>query len=261
MLNPIKGDKNMKTNYMCKLVCKRELANDIFDFVVEAPEIVRDTVSGQFLHILCSDKVFLRRPISICDADGDKLRFIFEVKGEGTEELAKKEVGDLIDIIGPLGNGFIEKPSQKPVVIGGGIGVFPLYKLSKELNNPKIFLGFRSKDRVVMEDEFSALGATHISTDDGSYGYSGFAVELLEKYLEENECDMIYSCGPTPMLKSVKSIAEKRNIPARISLEQRMGCGIGACLVCSCETIFEGTDKYKRVCKDGPVFYSNEVNL
>ncbi len=251
----------MNKNYLCKLLEKKELADGIFDFTVDAPEIVKKTVPGQFLHVLCSDKVFLRRPISICDAYDNKLRFIFEVKGEGTLELAKKNIGDEIDILGPLGNGFIDKIAEKPVVIGGGIGVFPLFKLAKQLKNPEIFLGFRSKDRVVMEDEFKKLGNTNISTDDGSYAYSGFAVELLEKYLDENECDMIFSCGPTPMLKAVKVIAERRNIPCRISLEQRMGCGIGACLVCSCETIFEGTDKYKRVCKDGPVFYSSEVNL
>ncbi len=251
----------MNTNYLCELTEKKELAKGIFDFTVLAPEIAKIAVPGQFLHILCSDKVFLRRPISICDAYDDKLRFIFEIKGEGTKELSKKTVGDMIDIIGPLGNSFIDKSYEKPVIIGGGIGVFPLFKLAKALNNPEIFLGFRSKDRVVMQEEFSNVGNTHISTDDGSYAYNGFAVELLEKYLDANECGVIYSCGPTPMLRAVKAIAEKRNIPCRLSLEQRMGCGIGACLVCSCETIFEGTDQYKRVCKDGPVFYSSEVNL
>ena len=251
----------METNYLCKLEKKTELADGIFDFVVTAPEIAEKTVPGQFVHILCGDKVFLRRPISICDTYDDKLRFIFEVKGEGTKELAAKKEGDLIDIMGPLGNGFIDKEYKNPVIIGGGIGVFPLYKLAKQLDNPEIFLGFRSKDRVVMEDEFSKLGNTHISTDDGSYGYNGYAATLLEEYLDKNECGVIYSCGPTPMLKAIKKIAEERGIPCRLSLEQRMGCGIGACLVCACESIFSGAYKYKRVCKDGPVFNSSEVNL
>lgn len=251
----------METNYLCRLEKKTELAEGIFDFVVTAPEIAEKAVPGQFVHILCSDKVFLRRPISICDAYDDKLRFIFEIKGEGTSELAKKNVGDMIDIMGPLGNGFINKEYEKPVIIGGGIGVFPLYKLAKELDNPEIFLGFRSKDRVVMEDEFSKVGNTHISTDDGSYGYNGYAAALLEEYLDKNECGVIYSCGPTPMLRAIKKIAEARGIPCRLSLEQRMGCGIGACLVCTCESIFTGAYKYKRVCKDGPVFNSNEVKL
>lgn len=251
----------MKTNYMCKLEKKTELAKGIFDFTVTAPEIAKTAVPGQFLHIACGDKVFLRRPISICDAYDDKLRFIFEVKGEGTEELAKAEIGASIDIMGPLGNGFVDRQYKNPVVIGGGIGVFPLYMLAKKLKSPEIFLGFRSMDRVVMEKEFADISATHIATDDGSYGYNGFAAELLEKYLDANDCDVIYSCGPTPMLRKIKEIAELRSIPCRLSLEQRMGCGIGACLVCSCETIFEGTNKYKRVCKDGPVFNSSEVKL
>ncbi|MBS7298403.1 MAG: dihydroorotate dehydrogenase electron transfer subunit [Eubacteriales bacterium] len=251
----------METNYLCRLESKTQIADGIYDFVVNAPEIAKNTVPGQFLHVLCSDKVFLRRPISICDAYEDKVRFIFEAKGEGTAELAKKQVGDNIDIMGPLGNCFVNGVYKKPVVIGGGIGVFPLFKLTKLLDNPEVFLGFRSKDRVVMEEEFSAVANTHISTDDGSYGYNGYAAAMLEEYLDNNKCDVIYSCGPTPMLRAVKKIAESRNIPCRVSLEQRMGCGIGACLVCSCETIFSGTNKYRRVCKDGPVFDSKEVNI
>lgn len=251
----------MKKSYLCELIKKVCLAEGIYDFTVKAPEIVKNTIPGQFLHILCSDKVFLRRPISICDAEGEELRFIFEVKGEGTKELAEKNVGDMIDIMGPLGNGFIEGEFKKPAVIGGGIGVFPLFKLTKELENATVFLGFRSKDRVVMEDEFKAYAETFIATDDGSYGYNGYAVTLLKEHIEKNGCDVIYSCGPAPMLSAVKRIAAEYNIPCRVSLEQRMGCGIGACLVCSCETIFEGTDKYKRVCKDGPVFWASEVNI
>lgn len=251
----------MEKNYLCRLEKKAEIADGIFDFTVSAPEIAKKAVAGQFLHILCGDGVFLRRPISICDAFDDNLRFIFEVKGEGTALLAKKETGSLIDIIGPLGNGFVNKEYKNPVIIGGGIGVFPLFKLAKEYENPQIFLGFRSKNKVVMEEEFASVGNVRIATDDGSYGYNGYAVSMLEEYLSSNECDMIFSCGPTPMLSAVKAMAEKKGIPCRISLEQRMGCGIGACLVCSCETIFSGHNKYKRVCKDGPVFNSSEVNL
>lgn len=251
----------MKKAYQCKLIEKKELAKNIFDFTVIAPEIVSETKPGQFLHVLCGGKTFLRRPISICDAYDDKLRFIFEVKGEGTTELAKYEPGDMIDIMGPLGNAFIAKQLENPVVIGGGIGVFPLYALCKQLENPKVFLGFRSADRVVLEEEFSKIADTTVATDDGSYGYNGYAVELLKKHITENKCGVIYSCGPTPMLRAVKQIAEENGIKCRLSLEQRMGCGIGACLVCSCESIFEGAYKYKRVCKDGPVFWSDEVKI
>ncbi len=253
----------MKKTHNCKLIKKAEIADGIFDFTIESEEIAKETECGQFLHINCGDSTFLRRPISICDAGNGEVRFIFEVKGEGTKALSKKEVGDIIDVMGPLGHGFEIKDSVKnPVVIGGGIGVFPLYKLCKELNGANVFLGFRSKDRVVMEKEFEGVSdMTIVGTDDGSYGFEGYIASAMEQYLGFNKCDMIYSCGPTPMLKAVKKIAEERNIPCQLSLEQRMGCGIGACLVCACETTGEGTDKYKKVCRNGPVFYSTEVVL
>ena len=208
----------MKKVENCKLISKTKIIDGIFDFVIESEDISKEAQCGQFLHINCGDSTFLRRPISICDAENGKVRFIFEVKGKGTEELAKKEVGDYIDVMGPLGHGFEIKDSVKnAVIIGGGIGVFPLYKLAKNIN-ADVFLG-------------------------------------------SHKCDMIYSCGPMPMLKAVKKIAESRGIKCQVSLEQRMGCGIGACLVCSCETNKEGTDRYAKVCTNGPVFYSEEVTL
>jgi dihydroorotate dehydrogenase electron transfer subunit len=251
----------MKKVYKTTLSSKKELADGIFDYTVVCPEIAKESAAGQFLHIDCGEGTLLRRPISICDADGENVRFVFEVKGAGTRDLAAMEIGDTIDIMGPLGNSFIDGEYKKPVLIGGGIGIFPLYMLAKKLDSPKIFLGFREKSRVIMEEEFKAAGNVKIATDDGSYGYHGFAVSAAEQAIDEDGCGVIYACGPMPMLKAVKAMAEKRNIPCRLSLEQRMGCGIGACLVCSCATVFEGTDKYKRVCKDGPVFWSTEVTL
>ncbi len=253
----------MKKTYNCQLIRKTEIAGGIFDFVIECDEIAAQAQCGQFLHINCGENTFLRRPISICDAENGEVRFIFEVKGEGTEALARKKTGGIIDVMGPLGHGFeIGDSIKSPVIIGGGIGVFPLYKLAKELKNAKVFLGFRSKDRVVMEKEFEAASdMTIVGTDDGSYGYSGYIASAMERYLGFNECDMIYSCGPTPMLKAVKKIAEDRGIPCQLSLEQRMGCGIGACLVCACETNNSGADKYRKVCRNGPVLYSEEVVL
>lgn len=253
----------MKKTENCKLIRKAEIADGIFDFTVASEDIAKETQCGQFLHINCGEGTFLRRPISICDAGNGEVRFIFEVKGKGTSDLAKKETGDYIDIMGPLGHGFeIKESVKRPVIIGGGIGVFPLYKLAKELKNANTFLGFRNKDRVVMEKEFEDVSdMVIVGTDDGSYGFDGYIASAMEQYLNFNECDMIYSCGPMPMLKAVKKIAEDRGIKCQISLEQRMGCGIGACLVCSCETNKEGTDKYARVCTNGPVFYSEEVTL
>ncbi len=253
----------MKKRENCKLIRKTEIAKGIFDFVIESGDIAAEAQCGQFLHIDCSDSTFLRRPISICDAANGEVRFIFEVKGKGTEALSKKKTGDMIDVMGPLGHGFEIKDSVKnPVIIGGGIGIFPLYKLAKELKIAKVFLGFRSKDRVVMEKEFEEVSdMVIVGTDDGSYGFEGYIANAMDGYLNFNACDMIYSCGPTPMLKAVKKIAEERGIPCQISLEQRMGCGIGACLVCSCETRNEGSEKYAKVCTNGPVFYSTEATL
>lgn len=253
----------MKKTHICKLCKKTELVPGIFDFTVEAPEIAKLAAPGQFLHIECGGDAFLRRPISICEVTEGKVRFIFEVKGKGTDLLAQKNEGEMLNILGPLGNGFaVAEKYQHPVIIGGGIGVFPLYQLAKAVAAPEVILGFRSKDRVVMEEEFKNVAKNvQISTDDGSYGYHGYSAALLEEYIQNNPCDVIYSCGPTPMLKAVKQVAEKAGIPCQLSLEQRMGCGIGACLVCTCETTRTGMEQRARVCKDGPVFWSEEIVL
>lgn len=251
----------MKKTYKCELISKTELCPGIFDFVINAPEIAKQAEIGQFLHITCGGSTLLRRPISICDFGEDFVRFAFQVKGEGTKELAKFEPGDMIDVMGPLGHGFKITPNQKAVIIGGGIGVFPLLKLARETQGA-VFLGFRSKSLVVLENDYNtAHDNVTICTDDGSYGYDGFAIAAMGEYLLENEADVIYCCGPTPMLKAVKQIAEHRGIPCQLSLEQRMGCGIGACLTCVCETKDEGMGKYKQVCTCGPVFDSKEVVL
>lgn len=250
----------MKKTEKCTLVKKTELVPGIFDFTIESEEIAKNAECGQFLHIDCGTSTFLRRPISICDAENGQVRFIFQVKGEGTKSLSEYEVGDKIDVMGPLGHGF-EIKGENPVLIGGGIGVFPLYKLAKKVNG-NVFLGFRDKSLVVMEDEFKSCSkSVTVATDNGSYGYDGYAAVAMADYVDNNKCDMIYCCGPKPMLKTVKMIAEMRNIPCQLSLEQRMGCGIGACLVCTCETTYSGTNKHMRVCKNGPVFYSTEVTL
>ena len=249
----------MKKTYKCKLILKTELCPGIFDYVVEAPEMAKEAQIGQFLHINCGGRTTLRRPISICDAGEGFVRFAFQVKGEGTAELAKREPGELIDIMGPLGHGFELTPGEKAVVIGGGIGVFPLLRLARE-TDCAVFLGFRTKELICMEDDFNEANKNvTICTDDGSYGYNGFAVAAMGESLMDNKVDMIYCCGPTPMLKTVKQIAEFRRIPCQLSLEQRMGCGIGACLTCVCETKDTGMAKYKQVCLAGPVFKAEEV--
>lgn len=250
---------------MCEILSIQEIAGGIYDVWIRSQAVAEQTQAGQFLHIDCGDGIntFLRRPISICDVENDRVRFLFEVKGNGTEALAKKQVGEMLDIIGPVGNAFtISSEYQKPLVIGGGIGVFPLYLLAKQLANVRVFLGFRSRNRVVMESEFSEVaGECRVATDDGSYGYSGYAVDLLEERLRAGEGDIVYACGPIPMLRAAKKLAEQYGVKCQLSLEQRMGCGIGACLVCTCETTSKGMNHYKRVCKNGPVFWSDEVTL
>lgn len=250
--------------FQCKVISKKEIAPNIIDVVVMCRELAAEAKPGQFLHIKCGDEISmpLRRPISICDVIDDKVRFIFQIKGRGTEALASLE--DTLDILGPAGNSFyIDNASfRHPAVIGGGIGTYPLLYLAKKLENPQIFLGFRTKELVTLEHDFKEISTdVTIATDDGSYGYNGFAIELLEQKMKQENFDIIYSCGPAPMLKVVKQLAESNGIRCQLSLEERMGCGIGACLTCSCETTSSGTWKYKRVCKNGPVFWSDEVVL
>ncbi len=258
---------------LAKLVKKEKLKEDIFKFSVEAPKIVNTSKQGNFIEIRVSENIepFLRRPISIYNLDKEKgiLEFIFQVKGKGTEILSKKEEGDLIDIIGPLGYGTFDYENyQNIAVIGGGIGVFPLYELSKNAKkdgkNVNIYLGFRNKNFVLLEEEFKAVSNKFIlTTDDGTYSEKGFAIDFLKKDVEEGKIDAIYACGPLPMLKAVRSFAIEKDIPCQISLEERMGCGLGACLGCAVKTANSPKDapEYMHVCKAGPVFEAKEVEI
>lgn len=258
---------------LAKLVKKEQLKPDIFKFSVEAPEIVKDAKQGHFVEIRVTEgtEPFLRRPISIYNMEKEKgmLEFIFQVKGKGTEILSKKTEGDLIDIIGPLGYGtFKYDDYQNIAVIGGGIGVFPLYELSKNAKNDgknvNIYLGFRSKDFVVLEQEFKSVSDKLVlTTDDGTYAEKGFAIDFLKQDVETGKIDCIYACGPLPMLKVVRNFAIEKNIPCQISLEERMGCGLGACLGCAVKTSKSPEDKpeYLHVCKAGPVFEAKDVEI
>lgn len=237
-----------------KILSIKEIAPALYDVWVESPEMAKKALPGQFLHIDCGGTTTLRRPISICDASENALRFVFAAKGEGTKTLAQRSVGDELDILGPLGTSFKTENAGKAVLIGGGIGVFPLLLLAKKLDNPTAVLGFRTKDLVVMEEEFKAVcDEVKIATDDGSYGFHGLVTQLVE-----GKVDTIYACGPKPMLKAVKALAAELGAACQISLEERMGCGIGACAVCVCKT--KG-GKYSRVCKDGPVYDAEGVDL
>ncbi len=255
----------LKSIQECEIISIEQIAPQIFDMWVKNDVLAAQARPGQFVHIDCGDATdnFLRRPISICDVKSNAVRILFEVKGSGTAALACKKAGDVLDMLGPLGNAFtVLEQYRRPLIIGGGIGIFPLYLLAKQFSEAQVFLGFRCCERVVMEQDFKNVAKElHITTDDGSYGYHGYAVELLERKLAAKEGDIIYACGPLPMLRATKALAEKYNVKCQLSMEQRMGCGIGACLVCTCETTSKGANHYKRVCKNGPVFWSDEVTL
>ena len=240
----------MKVNIQAELLKKEKINNEIFKFSLRAKEIIENAKPGQFIEIRVNDDIepFLRRPISIYNMDKQNgiLEVIFQVKGKGTTILASKKVGDFIDIIGPLGKGtFNYLPYQNIAIIGGGIGTFPLYQLAKEAKidgkNVNTYLGFRNKDMVVLEQEFKEVSNSFVlTTDDGSYGQKGFAIDSLKNDLEKIDC--IYACGPMPMLKAVQKLALEKNVPCEISLEELMACGLGVCLGCAVKTMQSSKD-------------------
>lgn len=242
---------------------KRALAKDIYSIEITCPEIAEIAQPGQFVHILPAGFT-LRRPISICDINREKgtLRIVFIVKGDGTKEIAKLNEGDIIDMLAPLGHGFTVNDSFKKVVlIGGGIGTPPMLPLAKYYGEKAVVIsGFRSAEAVILQNDFKQTGAeTILCTDDGSMGIKGFVTEPLKELLEKGGIDAVYTCGPTPMLKNIAAIANEKNVYCEVSLEERMGCGIGACLVCACKTKKDGEEHFAHVCKNGPVFNSKEV--
>lgn len=204
----------------------------------------------------------LPRPISICEIDREagKLRIVYRVVGQGTDEFSRYQAGDTIEILGPLGNGFPLK-DKKAFLMGGGIGVPPMVQLAKELDcEVQIIAGYR--DELFLTEELSAAGRLYIATEDGSAGTKGNVMDAIR----ENglSADIIYACGPKPMLRAIKAYAEENNIECYISMEEKMACGIGACLACVCQSkeVDEHTHVHnKRICKDGPVFLSTEVEL
>ncbi len=244
---------------------KKNLAKNVYDLTVACPEVAAVAEPGQFVHIKIEGKS-LRRPISICriDKEAGCLRLVFEVRGEGTAQMADKRAGDRIDLIGPLGKGFtLLAPSKKAVVIGGGIGTPPMLALARHYGkNATAIVGFRSANAVILKEDFAGSGAhTVVCTDDGTMGRHGFVTTALEELLANEQPDIIYACGPHPMLKGVATLADSMGIRCEVSLEERMGCGVGACLVCACKTVKDSKEYFAHVCKDGPVFDAKEVVL
>lgn len=251
------ADGNMKKYdvILCTLLHKEKLQEGMFSFVLEAPGIARSAVPGQFVHVRLPNRT-LRRPISLCQIDPQEgtVRLVFQIRGEGTAELAELVEGDPLDVLGPLGTGFpLGEKTGKALLVGGGIGVPPLLPLAGYYGaNATAVLGFRNAEAVILEQDFKRTGAAAVvATDDGSYGENGIVTEKIP----DEPYDVIYACGPAPMLRAVAGLAALKGICCYISLEERMACGVGACLGCACELLDDsGNSYYGHVCKDGPVF-------
>ncbi len=247
----------MKTVEMCKVVSNRMLAENIYDLMLCCPKIAAEAKPGQFVEVYPDNgKNLLSRPISICEIGENTIRLVFQKVGKGTEIFSQLNEGDEIRVLGPCGNGYTLSEG-KNVLVGGGIGVPPLLETCKQLFGEKIVvLGFRSGS--FLTEEFEKAGAkVYVATDDGSVGFKGNVVDLLKA--ENITGDMIYSCGPKIMLKFLSAYAEENNIKCQVSMEERMACGIGACVGCVVQIKNGDSWEYKKVCKDGPVFDSKEV--
>lgn len=242
---------NMKQSIF-QIVSNKCIADITYEMVLKG-DCSDVTRPGQFVNLKL-DGFFLRRPISVCDCQGDLLTIIYKVVGHGTEVMAQMQAGEEIDILTGLGNGYdLSKSTDNPVLIGGGAGVPPMYLLAKELikngKKPSVVLGFNKKSEVFYEDEFKALGLeTVVATADGSYGVKGFVTDAMKAL----DYGYFFTCGPEPMLRA---IYDNTTVSGQMSFEARMGCGFGACMGCTCETLYGN----KRICKDGPVLVKEEV--
>ena len=241
----------MTTQGIYEILYNFKIAPDVYSMVL-AGDTSSLLAPGQFVNIKLEGK-FLRRPISVCDYNEETITLIYKVVGDGTEQMSKMKAGEKLDMLVGLGNGFNpEKSGDKPLLIGGGVGIPPLYNLCKELlkmgKTPTVILGFNKKEEIFYEDAFKQLGAKVIvTTVDGSYGVKGFVTDAMDI-----EYSYFFTCGPMPMFKAI----EKKAITSgQYSFEERMGCGFGACMGCSCKTKYGN----KRICKDGPVLYREEI--
>lgn len=234
-----------------KILSNSPLTNDVYKMVLEG-DTQYITKPGQFINIAIDGK-YLRRPISVCDYDDTTITIIYKVVGEGTEIMSSMKSDEMLDVLTGLGNGYDITKSTKPLLIGGGVGVPPMYNLAKTLlasgQKPTVILGFNTKSEIFYEEEFNAIGCnTIITTVDGSYGIKGFVTDAIKNL----DYDYFYTCGPLPMFKSVYNATE---VSGQFSFEEKMGCGFGACMGCSCKTKYGN----KRICKDGPVLVKEEI--
>lgn len=249
------------------ILSQEMIAEQIFSMWLETEKIASTAVPGQFISVYSNDSGrMLPRPISICETDKARnaVRIVYRVAGKGTEEFSGYSAGDRLEILGPLGNGFPLgrcPEGKKAFLIGGGIGIPPMVQLSREIKGEvQVIAGYRSE--LFLTEELSAHGSMYIATEDGSTGTKGNVLDCIR---ENNlTADVIYACGPTPMLRAIKEYAAREGIECWLSLEERMACGIGACLACVCRSReIDGHSKVhnKRICKEGPVFAAEDVEL
>lgn len=240
----------------CPITDLQYLTGDVVSITMEAGELAQAARPGQFVNIKCGERLLLRRPISICDVNDTRLTVVFQIKGEGTQWLSQCQVGEELDVLGPLGHGY-EIPRGKVLVVGGGIGVPPMLYAAKCCEAADACVGFRSEKNAILLDELNTVcGRVSVTSDDGTIGAHGFVDALVRQALAEEPYAAVFACGPKPMLRSVWNAAREGNTPCFVSMEERMGCGIGACLVCACSV----GGHHKHVCKDGPVFNAEEVD-
>lgn len=255
----------MKTKFeeMARVISQKQIGTGIYDLTLQTEEIAPAAKAGQFVSLYCKDgSRLLPRPISLCGIDRQNrtLRLVYRVAGKGTEEFSGLEEKDEVKILGPLGNGF-ELLEKKAFLIGGGIGIPPMLQLAKELNCEKTaVLGYR--DELFLLEDFKAVCDTYIATEDGNAGTKGNVLDAIRE--NALSADVIYACGPTPMLRALRDYANEHNMECYISMEERMACGIGACLACVCKSKEKDghTNVHnKRICKEGPVFNAKEVEF
>lgn len=256
----------MKYKEMAIITEQKEIATDIYSMWLQTEEIAREAVPGQFLSVYSKDKSrMLPRPISICQVDKElgKVRLVYRIAGEGTGEFSHYGQGDALEVVGPLGNGFpLEKEYKKVFLIGGGIGLPPMVELSRQLPGEKLIVAGYRNNELFLKDELEENGTVYVATEDGSAGTRG---NVLDAIRENNlEAEAVFACGPTPMLRALKAYAGEKGIDCYLSLEERMACGVGACLACVCRSMDVDSHTYvknKRICKDGPVFAAEEIEL
>lgn len=255
-----------KKKVTAKVISQKQIGEQIFDLLLET-KLAGDAHPGQFVAVYPRrESTLLPRPISICEADPNRgtLRLVYRVAGKGTAEFSGCKAGDELDILGVLGNGFpVDKAKGKRVfLMGGGIGIPPLLDLAKAIEGKKqILLGYRNKD-LFLEEDMEKYGDVYVATEDGSVGTKGNVMDIIRAH--SLQADVIMACGPMPMLRAIKAYASEHKMEAYISLEERMACGVGACLGCVCKTTKEDAHSHvhnARICTEGPVFEAEEVAI